>query len=86
MPAGAVRLVPPGPAAPGRDNRVAGVVSACHALSDRAVVTVAVGTANLVAVMAPQAAPSVGEGVTALVPAEAIRVWDEGYSSATRPA
>ena len=83
VPAGAVRLVPPGPAAPGRDNRVAGVVSACHVLSDRAVVSVAVGAASLVAVMAPAAAPAVGEGVTAMLPAEAIRVWGEGYSSAT---
>jgi hypothetical protein len=56
---------------------VSGVVGACHALSDRAMVSLTVGAASLVVVLPPALAPGVGERVTALLPAEAIRVWTE---------
>ena len=79
--AGALRLLPPGPSGAGRDNRVSGVVTACHSLSDRAVVTVAVGTVNLTVVVAPGAVPAPGDPVTLAIPAEAILVWPGALTS-----
>ncbi len=74
VPAGAVRLIPPGPAA-GRENRLAGVVSACHVLSDRATLGIAIGTETLFATLPPTNLPGVGDVVGVVVPAEAIRLW-----------
>ncbi|MDE2334467.1 MAG: ABC transporter ATP-binding protein [Rhodospirillales bacterium] len=74
LPAGAARLLPPGAAGP-RENRLTGVVSTCHVLSDRATVGVAIGGATLIATLPPLRAPAVGEDVGVVVPAEAIRVW-----------
>ncbi len=81
VPAGAVRLLPPGPAAT-RENRLAGVVSTCHVLSDRATIGVAIGTATLFATLPPMNLPALGEGVGVVVPAEAIRVWPSGGAAA----
>ncbi len=74
VPASAVRLMPPGPVA-GRDNRLAGVVSACHVLSDRATVGITIGAATLVATLAPGNLPGLGDMVGVVLPAESIRVW-----------
>ncbi len=74
VPAGAVRLIPPGPAG-GRENRLAGVVSACHVLSDRATLGIAIGSETLFATLPPANLPGIGEAVGVVVPAEAIHLW-----------
>ncbi len=79
--AGALRILPPGPVSTGRDSRVAAVVTACHSLSDRAVVTLAVGTATVTVVVAPGTAPAPGDAVTLAIPAEAILVWPGALTS-----
>ncbi len=76
IPAGAVRLLRPGPATV-RDNRLAGVVSACHVLSDRATVGITIGAVTLMATLPPADLPSVGDAVGVALPAESIRVWTE---------
>lgn len=77
VPAGAVRLLQPGPATT-RDNRLAGVVSACHVLSDRATLGIAIGNETLFATLPPTNLPCVGDAVGVVVPADAIRVWPAG--------
>lgn len=74
MPASAVRVVPPGPAA-ARENRLAGVVSACHALSDRATLAITVGNATLFATVPPMGLPGIGDPVGLIISPDAIRVW-----------
>ncbi|MDE2006773.1 MAG: ABC transporter ATP-binding protein [Rhodospirillales bacterium] len=78
IPAGAPRLAPAGAGA--RENRIGGVLTARAALSDRLLVRIGCGTAELALTLPLAAAAGLGapgEATALILPAEAIRVWPE---------